>query len=77
MNWRLPALALDAVVLRYRLHFIDRAGCVRRSVDFFCQDDDEAVGHARQHDDHGKMELWQENRRVARFFRTGGTDADG
>lgn len=63
-------------MLRYRLNVIDRAGSVRRSMDLFCPDDDEAIRQAWEHDTNGAMELWQEDRRVARFFRTGRTDAD-
>lgn len=61
---------------RYRLHFIDRTGCVRRFLDLVCDDDDDAFSQAREHAANGDMELWQESRRVARFFRTGGTDAE-
>jgi hypothetical protein len=34
------------------------------------------MGRAQEHDGNGNMELWEEGRRVAYFFRTGWTDSE-
>lgn len=60
----------------YRLHFIDRTGSVRRSVELDCEDDDQAILCAQDHNNDGEMELWRDNQRVARLFRTGSRDGE-
>jgi hypothetical protein len=61
---------------RYRLDFLDRTGSIRRSFELQCEDDDDAMGRAQEHDGNGNMELWEEGRRVAYFFRTGWSDTE-
>jgi hypothetical protein len=55
------------VVQHYRVYVIDQDGHFISAVDLDCADDNAAIESAKQLiDDHG-LELWQRDRRIARF----------
>jgi hypothetical protein len=54
-------------MLDYRLYFLDSRGHIGGVVELACADDDEASQQAEAHSDGRAMELWNRDRKVARF----------
>jgi hypothetical protein len=54
-------------VTYYRAYLIGRDGQFMKAVDLVCDDDDDATKCARKMVDGHDVELWQQNRRVAKF----------
>jgi hypothetical protein len=51
----------------YRVYVIGQDGRFIRSIDLSCEDDDDAIKSAKQLIDGHDLELWQRDRRIARF----------
>jgi hypothetical protein len=54
-------------MLDYRLYFLDARGHIGGVVELACADDVEAALQAHAHSDGRAMELWNRDRKVARF----------
>jgi hypothetical protein len=52
----------------YRVYVIGEDGHFSRSIDLDCADDDAATAAAKQLIDGYDLELWQRDRRIARFY---------
>jgi len=59
----------------YRVYFIGQGDHFIKSIDLSCADDSAAIESAKQLIDGHDLELWQRDRRVARFDSSGGTTA--
>jgi hypothetical protein len=57
----------NPVMTHYRAYFIGRDGHFMKSVDLICDDDDGARKCARQMVDGHDVELWEHDRRIAKF----------
>ena len=51
----------------YRVYVIGQDGRLIRSIDISCVDDSAAIESAKQFIDGHDLELWQRDRRIARF----------
>ena len=54
-------------MVHYRAYFIGRDGRFKKAVDLDCADDAAAKDSAKQLVDGHDIELWQQNRRIAKF----------
>jgi hypothetical protein len=52
----------------YRVYVIGEDGHFIRSIDLVCADDDAAIAAAKQLIERYDLELWQRDRRIARFY---------
>jgi hypothetical protein len=51
----------------YRVYFIGQDGRFLKTIDLSCADDGAAIESAKQLIDGNDLELWQRDRRIARF----------
>jgi hypothetical protein len=51
----------------YRIYILANDDHITKRVDFDCSDDNAAIEIAKQHIDGRDIELWQRDRRIARF----------
>jgi hypothetical protein len=58
---------MRALISDYRAYIIGSDGRIQKSMELDCADDAEAIEKAKQFVDGQDIELWQRERRVARF----------
>lgn len=51
----------------YRVYIIDDDDHIINFIEIDCADDSDAIEHAKHHLDGHDIELWQRDRRIARF----------